>query len=783
MSPESIGFYGRLARWVLRNRVPTAVGVLLALVLSLVGASQLEIDQNLMAMLPEGDPTTLALEELHAQSGGVNLVTVSLRPTGEDADLDGFIDRAEQALSDLDTVEFAVHSIDEDLAAELALLQLSPKEIEELTVRLRGALALGPALNPLVTQRLMDMGPLTERIAQAGSPDALGMSDDVARIFIKPRGSSHDRAFAEALMSGIDDTLFELAPGKSGIEVAWVGGPYRHLVEDIKGIRRDTTRTSITSALLVLLVISLTFRSVRSVVLVATPLLVANVFMLGFAWLSIGFLNSYTSFGTAILIGLGIDFAVHLVGRYREIRAEGLDVETSIIRAWDLTGPPCTTAALTSSAGFLALSLASFRGFGQLGQVLAVGLMSCLVAMLVMLPLLIPLLDRSPKPLLGARTGPAAQSTSTYRFSPVGLVVAGVVTLAVATLLPRLSFEYDFSALRQDGLRYEELTEADRKLASDSFSPVALIYPDAEARRAGYQRLEAAFTAGELPHIARLVSVDALLPADQDRRLEALALLQAQLSNPSMRYLPPPVVKNLLPLKGRSLEPLAESDLPDELLTLLGASKGQYWVLAFPDGNMWDMRENRVLRDELGAKLDGEQMVGEYIMLASLFETLQRDYPMVTVIALLLVLLLTILDLRRAAAVVGAMGTLLAGLVWAGGALVAFGVPLNIVNVVGVPILLGIGIDVVIHLLHRLDEEGPGGVRRALSTTGVAATISTLTTVLSFSSLTLAGNRGVRSLGMLVVVGLCVVFLATAGLLPLAWSARWRLRGEQPGED
>jgi predicted RND superfamily exporter protein len=92
-------------------------------------------------------------------------------------------------------------------------------------------------------------------------------------------------------------------------------------------------------------------------------------------------------------------------------------------------------------------------------------------------------------------------------------------------------------------------------------------------------------------------------------------------------------------------------------------------------------------------------------------------------------------------------------------------------------------VDVIIHLIHRLAEEGPGGVRRALRTTGVAALVSALTTMLSFSSLWLASNRGVRSLGSLVFIGLGVIVMATAVVLPLAWAAGWRIKKQSPAQD
>ena len=108
----------------------------------------------------------------------------------------------------------------------------------------------------------------------------------------------------------------------------------------------------------------------------------------------------------------------------------------------------------------------------------------------------------------------------------------------------------------------------------------------------------------------------------------------------------------------------------------------------------------------------------------------------------------------------GAMLVLGLGMTWGAGALVLARVNLTVLNLVGIPILLGIGVDVVIHLLHRLAEEGPGQVMKALSTTGWASGLSAATTILSFLSLTFAANRGVESLGMLVVVGLSGVTLA-----------------------
>jgi len=93
---------------------------------------------------------------------------------------------------------------------------------------------------------------------------------------------------------------------------------------------------------------------------------------------------------------------------------------------------------------------------------------------------------------------------------------------------------------------------------------------------------------------------------------------------------------------------------------------------------------------------------------------------------------------------------------------------------------LGIGVDVVIHLLHRIREEGPGRIHKALETTGWAAALSATTTVMSFASLSLAGGRGIRGLGQLVLVGLTAITIAAFLLLPTGWMAAWKLGGELP---
>jgi hypothetical protein len=200
----------------------------------------------------------------------------------------------------------------------------------------------------------------------------------------------------------------------------------------------------------------------------------------------------------------------------------------------------------------------------------------------------------------------------------------------------------------------------------------------------------------------------------------------------------------------------------------------------FPSGNMWDMREAADLAVAIDRELPGEEVAGEYLTLGVLYKLMRHDAPIIAAIAFGLVVLFTYLDIRSIRETAAAIGVQIAGLAWWGALLVAAGIKISIVNFVGIPITLGIGIDVMIHLIHRMHQEGPGRIMKTLSTTGWASALGTSTTVVAFAALSLASSQGIRSLGLLVLLGETSVTIAGFVLVPLGFATQWRLQGRHP---
>jgi predicted RND superfamily exporter protein len=788
MSSPPTGPFGRLAYAVIANPRRAVMWILLVTVIAAGLATRIRIDPNMLSLLPPDHPSTQAMLDMQTAEGGIELHTIAVDGTSPEA-VNVYMRKLAAEIRELDSVDYVLYEVEPDLAYRIGLLQLTPEDLARIRDRLKGALNFGPVmLNPFIAAQWMDLGPLTAKL-NGDQPTALQSKDGTARLIVRPVESAHKIQFAKAFMAQMDQIIEDSAPETKGVQVQWIGGAYRHTVEDVEGVAHDLRWTAAVSLVLVFGLIWVAFRDVRAIVMIFVPLFISNLWTFGFAAVSVGTLNNFTAFFPAVLVGLGVDFSIHLYSRYGELREDGLDVEDAIVTAWDRTGPPCLAAALTSAAAFCAMWMADFIAFQQLGTLLAGGVLLCLAGVLTILPLLILWRERSEGVIQYSRRSADSETFlgfkgrpfPTYRLAPTFLILVGIVTVAAATTLRKIEYEYDLSELRPSGLAYDDLSEKQQALVEASYPPSVVIYDTAEELRADHIRLNAAIDAGLLPEISRILSIDTVVPSDQEARLAIVRELSDLARHDNLIYLPPPVRNNLAKLAEKEVVPLTVDDLPPGLRHLIGARGDNHWLLLFPNGNMWDLRETSKVFDAVEKWLPDQVVAGQYLAVSVLYNLVRDDAPRIIGAALMMVFFITWVHMKSPRRALGATAALVAGLCWAGAGLALFRVKVSMINFVGIPILMGIGIDVVIHLLHRMSEEGPGKVLRALGTTGTAAALSAATTILSFASLAAAGNKGIRSMGLMIVLGLSLVTLAAFIAVPLGWMTTWKVRKQVPG--
>jgi predicted RND superfamily exporter protein len=134
--------------------------------------------------------------------------------------------------------------------------------------------------------------------------------------------------------------------------------------------------------------------------------------------------------------------------------------------------------------------------------------------------------------------------------------------------------------------------------------------------------------------------------------------------------------------------------------------------------------------------------------------------------ASLVILLVLLLDFRRPLVAGLAFLPLLSGVAYLLGLMWIAGEKLHYLNVIALPVIIGIGVDDGVHFLHRLIQEGRGGMRRAVNSVGRAMVLTSLTTMIGFGSLTLYLMRGMASLGRVLFLGVGTCLLVTFTLLP-----------------
>jgi len=128
------------------------------------------------------------------------------------------------------------------------------------------------------------------------------------------------------------------------------------------------------------LAVLLLFRATRPATCVLATLAVGLSWLVGALFLAHVRLNFINLIALPITFGIGVDYAVNLVGRYRAAPADG------ILAAMRGAGGPVVLCSLTTSLGYLALLRSHNQAVRSLGMVAVLGEVTCLLAAMLVLP-------------------------------------------------------------------------------------------------------------------------------------------------------------------------------------------------------------------------------------------------------------------------------------------------------------------------------------------------------------------------------------------------------------
>ncbi|MEM7247609.1 MAG: MMPL family transporter, partial [Acidobacteriota bacterium] len=794
----------------------------------------------LLALLPDDSRAVQANLELKESFGADVLVIVMESRTSPVLKHVDLVEILAERLADcelVDDVDARFHDkIPTDLLLRFLPVLLDDQEFAELETRLEPeamnrqlaidrARLKAPMVPPLL-KKLLVQDPLAllellraRLLASRGgytlntaSGYYVSKDDSTLLIFVTPQQPSDHIPYSKALMAQIEEirdaAMAEYAEEqevpleKLKAELGFgITGQHAIAATETTVLQRDSVHAVIWSLVLVLLLFGITFRRLDSVFFVGVPLIAAILWTLGFTWLVVGHLNLVSTSFAAIVLGLGVDHAIHLYNRFLDHRGAGEDLQSCLEAAVGETGAGILIGAITTSGAFFALLLYDFRGLREFGFIVGCGVLLTLAAMLSILPALLAFSARfstsfHSKVLMPF--GTRALAASVARNPKPYFIASVLVTLVLGFAAPKVGWQgrvlnNDFSA--NPALQLRE------KLRSQFQSS-----PDVVRLILKSEDLDALEDTGRLAHDAfedlstqRGAGLDSIfsyvLPrSEQEERLAALAKLdsdqvlanfQASLGENGFRPRAFRQAESNLKAALELKEPLGLATLIEQsgqspFLARHVSSEGDVHTLAltYSSGTTGFTAADI---DEIEARLtaavpgfgsaeavNGVEsfLAGGKVLGRELRLRMKEGYALVTAVALLLVLGVLSLSFRRIGRVGLALTPLLLGVLWMLGVMALTGIDMNVINVPVTAMILGIGIDDAVHVVHAFFGSAKRNLHVTYRSTGKALVLTTLTTSAGFGSLAFAGHPGLRSMGLLAILGCTSCLIASLTTLP-----------------
>lgn len=649
----------------------------------------------------------------------------------------------------------------------------------------------------------------------------------VLAVIARPARPLDDYGFNIETMKHVDEVVEEVMKRFPHMKIG-VTGPVPVLRDEYVAVKRDSRLTTLISFICIMLLFMMIYRGLFHLFFVGIPLIFGLVYTLGFAYISIGYLTIITSVFGTFLLGMGIDFAVHIVSRFGEEYARTGSYIEGVRKSITGTGKGMLTGAITTSAAFFTLLVAHYRGLNFIGEIVGTGLMLTFLVILLLLPAFFRVAGERLK-----RAGEKVHSASKImeRWSKVverhpyaiAIIFTGISVFMLINAL-KVEFDYNFRGLLPENLPSVKTVMDYERRFGKSIDYGLVIADTLEEARVKTKALKDSETMEDIDSITNFIpeNQDAKIPfirkiEDEVRKIDVnpvraestiqgtikaierlkksiLAVKQLSilggyfegedLSDEIYRMLDETTnllktengdaLKKLDSMSYNILEEiyttlkemshprkLGFDDLPQDIKEHYVGKDGKFLIYAYPVQTIWEQKFMEKFVAEL--KAVDEDAFGTGVMFLTVVKQIMNDLERSILYAGLAVFFFLLLDFKSIIKSLLALVPLSMGAIWMVGTMKLLGIKFNFINVSVVALLLGIGIDYAVHILHRFEDEEREPVRMALVYTGMAVVISALTTMIGFGSLEFASFTGLRRYGevLFLGVGYCMITALT----------------------
>lgn len=589
----------------------------------------------------------------------------------------------------------------------------------------------------------------------------------------------------------------------------------------------DVKKATLIALAGVSLLFILAFRGIAKPLMAVFCLIVALCWSMGFTTLTVGHLNILSVVFTTILIGLGIDFGIHILERFKEERMAGEDISSSLQKTVEGTGRGNFAGAITTALAFGAMTLTDFVGVAELGWIAAWGILFCMLAMLLLLPALLAVEEKFwETDYTGVRQSIAKKKWVDGLFGHYYIIISVCLLLVGLSTFSLKNLAFDYNLLHLQAKNTEAVAYEIKIMqnANRSTWSAVMLADTLERAQEKLKAVKALSTVGEVESILSLV------PANQVENLEFLKGNSSVLSDlyveeedtpfsiksiarslkrirfklrskeedgPTnsvqeagvgvqrvtdiMNNTDPEVAQKRLTAFSKQLfadyrskiadlrknanpSPVEINKLPGEMRKRFISNKGRFMISIFPSVDFWDIDQREKFLTEL-RNVDPD-VVGNAVHMFESTRLMKEGYVNGGLYAMAAIVIFVFLTFKNFKTTLFIFLPVLVGSFWTIGIMDLVGVRFNLANLVILPLILGIGVVNGIHIIHRYREEPDKSIPVLSKSTGQAVILSSLTTMIGFGSMMVADHQGIFSLGLVLTIGVGSCLVASITIVP-----------------
>ena len=626
-------------------------------------------------------------------------------------------------------------------------------------------------------------------------------------------------AFVENAVKTVDERYEDVTLKVTGMHV--VGR------DEAASIASDSQLTTIISFALILIILYVVFRSFAAPLLAFVPLIFGIIWSMGLSALTIGRLNMMTAFSAAMILGLGIDYAIHMYSSYTEKRVKGYSKEDSLKLAIEISGPGIITGALTTAVAFFALNISKLELLNELGTVMGTGILMTLLAVFWILPALI-ILKKEKEAKVQKITGEfrwigiAAEFVHRFRYVVLILIVAAGSFMGYQST--KITFDSNLMNLEPEGLESIEVMNylvEEYDMSADAFSlqvdsldevyelqerlsevegvfevnSVAAVRPKAELQK---ERLDAVSKIKPYLEMAQPyhdTDIASLQTAGQDMAVilngyakqnypfesltkEELLILADNLeegfgsmqASDSLDQFTELFYNQFNMISGRMLidQTVTVDKLPEAFYQQFVSADGSHYIITIvPDFDIWsNMDTEKGLNFFRDIRKINESITGTPLFMKVLYDSVSDELVLTGAVLFAILIIILLLHFKSIKYTVLALLPLIFTLIFMIGTMTLSGQSFNMLNFLSILLVIGIGLDDGVHILHHY-KMGDKNMKSLFAAVGRAISLTTMTTVFGFGSLMFSSYRGIASLGKALSIGVTFAFVMTVVILPI----------------